>query len=123
MPRLSLVAPFYFLKRDGIGPGAFPEGVCHEGIKIFANNYTLQGIKIKGCKSALNHSYSWLARLRPETLDACPFLGRRDGVYVADLSFIPEQYRLDIQRAEKILNRCLHRWMETVHERLRSGLS
>ncbi|NTW36195.1 MAG: AAA family ATPase, partial [Syntrophobacteraceae bacterium] len=43
MPRLSLVAPFYFLKRDGIGPGAFPVGVCHEGIKIFANNYTVQG--------------------------------------------------------------------------------
>ncbi len=120
MPRLSLVAPFYFLKRDGIGPGAFPDGVCHEGIKIFANNYTLQGVKIKGCKSALNHAYGWLARLRPETLAACPFLGRRNGVYVADLSFIPEQYRLDIQRAEKILNRCLHRWMETVHERLRS---
>jgi ATP-dependent Lon protease len=48
---------------------------------------------------------------------ACPFLGRRDGVYVVDLSFIPEKYRLDIQRAEGILNDCLGQWVRRVEER------
>jgi len=50
-------------------------------------------------------------------IEACPFLGRRDGIYVVDLSFIPEKYRLDIQRAEEILNDCLRHWVRRVEER------
>jgi hypothetical protein len=112
--RVSLVAPFYFIKRDGIRAEAFADGACHQGIKLFANNYTVQGVKIKGCKSVLNRVYCLLTHLQPATLASCPFLSQRDGIYVADLSLIPEKYRLDVQRAEKILNRCLLRWLETL---------
>jgi hypothetical protein len=111
---LSLVAPFYFLKRDGIRADAFPHGVCREGIKIFANNYALQGVKIKGCRRLLNKVYCLLAHLPSDVLQSCHFLAQQDGIHVADLSFIPEQYRLDTQRAEMILNGCLNRWLETI---------
>ena len=42
---VSLVAPFYFIKRDGIRAEAFADGTCHQGIKLFANNYTVQGVR------------------------------------------------------------------------------
>jgi ATP-dependent Lon protease len=117
--RLSLVAPFYFLKRDGISPDAFPESVCHEGIKILANNYTLQGVKIKSCRGILNQVYCLLAQLPTDVLRSCCFLAQQDGITVADLSFIPEEYRLDVQRAEKIFVRCLRKWLETIRGCLR----
>jgi ATP-dependent Lon protease len=49
--------------------------------------------------------------LEPEQLDACPFLGKRDNTYVMDLAVIPEKYRLDVKRAEQILNRALAQWL------------
>ena len=36
------------------------------------------------------------------------------GIYVVDLSFIPEKYRLDAKRSEKILNNCLQEWLSIV---------
>jgi ATP-dependent Lon protease len=117
--RLSLVAPFYFLKRDGISADAFPDSVCHEGIKIFANNYTLQGVKIKNCRNILNQAYCLLAHLPTEILGSCRFLAQQAGITIADLSFVPEAYRLDVQRAEKIFIRCLRKWMETIRDCLR----
>jgi hypothetical protein len=119
--RLALVAPFYFLKRDGICETSFDPGICYQGIKIFANNYTVQDVKIKACKGTLNQAYRVLTHLSPETLAGCPFLGRRGCLYVADLGFIPEQYRIDVPRAEKILNRCLRRWLDTIREHLQSA--
>jgi DNA polymerase III delta prime subunit len=116
---LSLVAPFYFLKRDGIRSDASAENACHEGIKIFANNYTLQGVKIKSCRGMLNQVYCLLARLPMDVLGSCGFLAQQDGIYVADLSFIPEAYRLDVQRAERIFIRCLQKWLETIRDCLR----
>ena len=38
---LSLVAPFYLLKRDGISSDAFPRGSAFAGLTLFANNYSL----------------------------------------------------------------------------------
>ncbi|HBD07167.1 MAG TPA: ATP-dependent protease [Syntrophobacteraceae bacterium] len=116
---LSLVAPFYFLKRDGIRSDSFPGNAGYEGIKIFANNYTLQGVKIKNCKGVLNQIYCLLAYLPMDLWQSCPFLARQDGIIVADLSFIPEALRLDVQRAERIFIRCLRKWLETIRDRLR----
>ena len=111
---LSLTGPYYLLKRDGISADDFPSGPGFEGISLFANNYAVQGIKIKRCKALLNRVYSILALLRPSEIDGCPFLARQDGIYVADLSFIPEKYRLDVHRAERILNRALTHWLNEV---------
>jgi endopeptidase La len=112
--RLSLTGPYYLLKRDGISTEDFPPGPGFEGISLFANNYAIQGIKIKRCKPLLNRVYSVLALLKPSEIDGCPFLARQDGIYVADLSFIPEKYRLDVHRAERILNRALAHWLNEV---------
>ncbi|MBW2616141.1 MAG: AAA family ATPase [Deltaproteobacteria bacterium] len=112
--RVSLVAPFFFLKRDGISPENFPPDLSFEKLRLFANNYTLQGVKIKTCKSVLNRVYCDLAQLESPQADACFFLEKRDGIYTVDLSFIPEKYRLDVKHAEEILNACLKKWLVTV---------
>ena len=119
VPRLfSVMAPFFFLKRDGIRTRDFPPTPSFEGIRLFANNYTVQHIKIKTWKPVLNRVYSHLAQLESAQIDACPFLGKVDGIYVVDLSFIPEKYRLDVRRAEEILNGCLRQWLMAVEKSL-----
>jgi hypothetical protein len=115
MLSIGLIAPYYFFKRDGISPREFPPTPSFAGVRLFANNYTLQDIKIKRCKPALDLVGCLLNRLPQTDLDACPFLAIRDDIYLADLSFIPEKYRLDTRRAECILNRALAHWLNTVN--------
>ena len=55
-------------------------------------------------------------------IESSPFLGKREGIYAADISFIPEKYRLDVARAEKILQGALLQWLKALKnpgERLR----
>jgi hypothetical protein len=111
---LALTAPYFLLKRDGIHPEAFPLDLHFKAISLFANNYAVQGVKIKRCKPVLNQVCSILALLEPAEIAACPFLARQDGIFVADLSFIPEKYRLDVHRAERILNRALTHWLDSI---------
>jgi ATP-dependent Lon protease len=115
--RISLTGPYYLLKRDGIRVNDFPPSPGFEGIGLFANNYALQGIKIKRCKPLLNRVTSILGLLEPSEIDKCPFLATQDGIHVADISFIPEKYRLDVTRAENILNRALTHWLNIVERR------
>ena len=117
----SLIAPYFLLKRDGISSETFPSSPGLQGITLFANNYAVEGVKIKRCKPLLNRAYAILALLPAAATDACPFLARRDGIYVADLSFIPEKYRLDVHRAERILNRALTHWLDSI-ERFAHGV-
>ena len=114
---VSVVAPFFFLKRDGITPEAPSPDQAFKGLNLFANNYTIQGVKIKECKAVLNRVYRHLSHQDPARLDACPFLAKQNDIYVVDLSFIPEKYRLDVKHAEKILNQCLREWLVTVENR------
>jgi ATP-dependent Lon protease len=109
--RVSLIAPFFFMKRDGISIEEFPADSSFEGLRLFANNYTLQGVKIKNCKSVLNRVYCDLAKLESGYADACFFLGKRDKIYTVDLSFIPEKYRLDVRHVGEILKSCLKEWL------------
>jgi hypothetical protein len=62
--RLSLMARFYLLNREGISTDMFLHGPDFEGLSLFASNYSVQGVKIKCCKPLLNHVYSILG-------DAC----------------------------------------------------
>ncbi|MHC1727528.1 MAG: S16 family serine protease [Syntrophobacteraceae bacterium] len=109
----ALIAPYFLLKQDGISAGS-PGRDFPAGMRFFANNYTVQQFKIKRSKTLLGRVFSLLALLSASELDECPFLGKSDGIYVVDLSFIPEKYRLDQERAEKILHRSLEHWLETV---------
>lgn len=110
----SVVAPFFFLKREGVSEKVLQSDSPCKGVRIFANNYTVQNVKIKSCKPILSRVYALLGCLDQTVLDRCPFVTRKDGIYVADLSFIPEKYRLDERRAEKILTRCLIHWLSSV---------
>jgi endopeptidase La len=105
---ISLVAPFFFIKQSGIRPGQT------EKCRLFANNFTVQGVKIKTCKSVLNRVYCHLAGLVPEELQSCPFLQKREGIYTVDLSFIPEKYRLDVKLGEEILMHSLRKWLRVL---------
>ncbi|MCK8602492.1 S16 family serine protease [Desulfoferrobacter suflitae] len=112
--RLNLIGPFYFLKKYGIERAALlRDGSCSE-LRLFANNYTLQEVKIKGCKAVLDQVFSLLGRFDETELKECPFIALKDDVYVIDMGFIPEKYRLDVKRAETILNEYLMSWLESV---------
>ena len=116
LAQLDLIAPYYLLRRDGISSRDFPRHPPFRGIRLFANNFTSQGVKVKRCKPVLNHVYSVLTLVPFPEIEACPFVGRQDDVFVADLSFIPEKYRLDVVRAETILKQSLAHWLDTVKE-------
>jgi endopeptidase La len=105
---VSVIAPFFFIKRDGIRPENAAK--C----SVLANNFTVQGVKIKTCKTVLNRVYCHLAGLDPNKLESCPFLQKEDGIYVVDFSFIPEKYRLDVKHAEEILVRCMKKWLNVL---------
>jgi len=118
--RVSLVAPYFFLLRSGLAPRANTASPPLEDLRLFANNYTVQGFKIKACKPVLNRVLCHLALMTTEDLSTCPFLTRANGIYTMDLSFIPEKYRLDSKRAREILTACLMEWLLTVEERLKT---
>jgi len=111
---LSILAPYFFL--DGQRPclEAFYGSTAPEGLTLFANNYTLQGVKIKESKPVLNKVYRYLSQLDREQLDKCPFLTHKEGIYVVDFSYIPEKYRLDTKRAQELLNAGLRNWLGIV---------
>ncbi|MEJ5375799.1 MAG: S16 family serine protease [bacterium] len=112
--RISISAPFFFLQRDGISPSALKADQALGSLRLFSNNYTIQRVKIKACKAILNQVYFQMNSLEDSELEHCPFLTRLNETWVVDLSFIPEKYRLDVQRAEKILTRCLNSWLKVI---------
>lgn len=119
--RPALIAPFFLVKHDGICGESRRKDLFPGGITFFANNYTVQHFKIKGSKALLGAVFSLLALLPSRDLAECPFLGMSEGVHVADLSYIPEKYRLDPGRAEKVLNRSLGLWLDTVRRSWAEG--
>jgi ATP-dependent Lon protease len=118
LERFSLVAPYFALKQNLDLIRQISGGPPSEGFRLFANNYTTQRVKIKACKPVLNRLYWYLSQLDQQKLDECPFLGKSDGVYVIDISFIPEKYRLDVKRAEKIVEAALKTWLIEVDRKL-----
>lgn len=121
---IGLSAPFFFIQRDGILPDAFPPRGNFSGLRLFANNYTVQGVKIKSCKAILNLVHSRLGFLGTEQLNRTFFLKKLSDIWVVDLSFIPEKYRLDVDRSERLLARCLEKWLARfVHEEIATGQS
>jgi len=108
--QVAVVAPFFTHAKDATGAHSAGLG----GARLFANNYAVQGVKLKGCKPLLTRAWCYLARLEPELLGACPFTAELDGVRVADLSFLPEKLRLDVGRAQQLLNDSIEAWLAEV---------
>ena len=116
--RIALIAPYFLLKYDGICTETSEQDLLAGRITCFANNYTVQQFKMKRSKTVLDKVFLIMAQLPPSELDGCPFLGISGGIRVADLSYIPEKYRLDEGRAEKIMHSGLNLWLATVRKGL-----
>ena len=112
--RLNLIGPYYFLKKNGMDAKSFSPSQSPSELRLFANNYTVQEVKIKACKAVLDRVFCLLGLFDSEQLKDCPFVDVKDNIHVIDMSFIPEKYRLDVKRAERILNECLISWLESV---------
>ncbi|MFP5212693.1 MAG: hypothetical protein ACLGPL_04870, partial [Acidobacteriota bacterium] len=87
-----------------------------EGVRLFASSCTIENVQIKDCRTALNRAYHHLARLEPDSLADCPFLTEIDGIYTITLAFIPEKYRLDVQRSEEIVRRNVGLWLSVLEK-------
>jgi ATP-dependent Lon protease len=111
---ISLIAPLPFLQKEGIRPEELEPDERFAGLRIFANCCTAENVPIRDCRSVLAWSFSHLEKLTDELLEECPFLAKKDGVYAPTVSFIPEKYRLDVRRAEEILDRGLLKWLDIV---------
>jgi ATP-dependent Lon protease len=111
--QLAVVAPYFTLQEAGLDAG--------RDLLLFANNYTVHGLKLKGCKRLLNRTVCRLLHLAPGSLADFPLMRRRDGIHVADLGLLPESLRLDAGRCEEVLNRALGAWLATVERRLTEG--
>jgi ATP-dependent Lon protease len=117
-PRIAVIAPFFLLKKAGMMTSEGRPISDIGNVRIFANNYTVQGVKLRNCKRLLNRTYCRITHLENKALVSAPFLSTENGVTLVDLSLIHEKYRLLVPRAEEILNRCLTVWLETVEEAL-----
>jgi ATP-dependent Lon protease len=120
---LALIAPYFAIRQlvDLQPAGAAAESSDHlpdlPGVRLFANNYTVQGVKLKRSKPLLNRAYYRLLLLGPEALERCPFVSRQGPVHVADLSPIPERFRLDRGRAELLLQQWFEEWLSAMETR------
>lgn len=110
--RMSVIAPLSFLRREGIRSSDFTTGVSFAGIRFFASCCTVENMQIHECRNLIAEAYLHLAKLSDELLRDCPFLVEKDGIYGASVAFIPEKYRLDVRRAEEILDRGISVWMK-----------
>ncbi len=111
---LSLSAPLDLLKRDGIQEDSFPPSGSFEGLKLFAGCRTLESVRIRECGQILNRVLGYLVHLDSSLLNECPFLVKNHGIHMVSLAFIPERYRLDVQRAEELLHGSLRSWLQDV---------
>ncbi len=111
---ISLIAPLPFLRKEGIRPEQIEPDEGFAGLRIFANCCTAENVPIRDCHSILASSFFYLEKLTDELLDECPFLAKKDGVYAPTVAFIPEKYRLDVRRAEEILDQGLLKWLNMV---------
>jgi ATP-dependent Lon protease len=112
--RMSLVAPLALLRKEAVGLDGLKKESEFRGLRIFANCCTAENVPIRDCRVTLARSVSCLEKLSDELLESCPFLAKKDGIYAPTVAFIPEKYRLDIRRAEEILDRCLSKWLSIV---------
>ena len=111
--RVAVIAPFYYLLKYRTALQSLPNSLKIDGVDLYANNYTVQQAKIKNCKPVIARLICLLGQFEPAVLQSCPFLRKHEEIQVLDMAFIPEKYRLDIHRAELIINGCLQSWLDS----------
>jgi endopeptidase La len=113
---VSVLAPLAFLQADPIRADELPAGEDRISLRLFATSCTIENMPIGECMPAVARIYLHLAHLGDDLLAECPFLVKKNGVYTISVSFIPEKYRLDVQRSEEILDRGISTWLRIVGE-------
>ncbi|MCL5405931.1 MAG: AAA family ATPase [Deltaproteobacteria bacterium] len=109
--KISLIAPPPFLKKAGIRPEDLEQDAAFAGLRIFADCCTAGNVPVRDCSITLARSLSRLVDLSDELLEGCPFLSKSEGFYAPTVAFIPERYRIDVRRAQEILDHCLSKWL------------
>lgn len=112
--RISMIAPLTFLEKEEVWGPEFKPGPGFVGIRFFASCCTAENVSIRDCRKILARTQTFLAKLTDELLGKCPFLEKKNGIYVTTVGFIPEKYRIDIQRAEEILHQGISKWLGIV---------
>jgi hypothetical protein len=69
---------------------------------------------VSGVKALFHRAICRLLRFEPSALNSFPLLTIQDGVYLLDLHFVPEKYRLDPGRCEELLKRFITAWLQAV---------
>jgi ATP-dependent Lon protease len=113
---MVVVAPYFALRELDMESLDLPSETI-----LFANNFLAQGLKLKGVKASLNRAVCRLLHYESSVLETFPLLARRNGIYVADLSLVPEKYRLDPGRCEELLERYLGAWLAVVEDRAQTA--
>ena len=112
--RISMIAPLPFLRREGIRPDDFKRDSGFVGLRLFSSCCTAENVPIRNCRNILTGALMYLVKLDDELLHQCPFLAAKDGIYATTVAFIPEKYRIDVRRAEEILDRGISKWIGIV---------
>ncbi|MEN6439323.1 MAG: S16 family serine protease [Syntrophobacter sp.] len=112
--RISVIAPLSFLRKEGIRSRDFSRDAGFVGIRFFANSCTAENLRIRDCRNLVSRTYPYLAKLDDELLGECPFIEEKDGIYSTTVALIPEKYRIDVRRAEEILDKGISRWLRIV---------
>jgi ATP-dependent Lon protease len=105
---IVVVAPFFALREVDPVTRDLPQLV------FFANNYAVQGYKLKGVKPMLHRTVCRLLHLERTALESFPLLSKHEGVYMLDLGVVPEKYRLDPGRCQELVNRYLAAWIAEI---------
>ncbi len=113
-PQHTVIAPYFVLREDGMDA----RWAASRGVRLVADNYSAQGLKLTGCRPLLARLWCRLLHLGPAAIEWCPLVTSLDGVWVADLGLIPEKYRLLPARAEELLDRMVAAWLEVVESEL-----
>lgn len=113
---LVVIAPYFVLNPPETEKTKRPSWPGTRPPRFFANNFARQGVKLKGCKRCLNHAALEILDLGAATLEQCPFFAQHHGVIMADLDPIEEKYRLDLNRAERLLSDALDAWLAGLNQ-------
>lgn len=114
---MSVIAPLAFLRKEGLRPEDLEPITGFAGLRLFADSCTAGNVPVRDCGLTLARSLSKLVHLSDELLESCPFLCKTDGIYAPSVAFIPEKYRIDIRRAQEILDHCLSSWLRITGEK------
>lgn len=99
----AVVGPYFVLRDAGL--------LDRDDVVAIASNWFADGRKLHSGRALVHRAACRLLRHGPEALQTFPMLRRTHGVWAISLEILPEKYRLDLGRCERLLDRYLGRWL------------